>query len=160
MRMLRSIYLCSMAVALMALLSACDKNAVMDENISLPENRWDVNNVVKLETEITDTVTPHNLYINVRNAGGYAFSNLFLFMNTYTPDGKLARDTIELVLADERGQWMGDGMGDIWDNRILFKKDFVFPQSGKYRFELEQAMRINPLPGIMDVGMRIEKSSK
>jgi gliding motility-associated lipoprotein GldH len=67
---------------------------------------------------------------------------------------------VELVLADERGQWMGDGMGDIWDNRIVFKKDFVFPQPGKYRFELEQAMRINPLPGIMDVGMRIERAAK
>ena len=64
------------------------------------------------------------------------------------------------MLADERGQWLGDGMGDIWDNRILFKKDFKFPQTGKYRFELEQAMRINPLPGIMDVGMRIERADK
>jgi gliding motility-associated lipoprotein GldH len=139
-------------------LTACDPSAVLDENVKLPENQWALNNVVRLEADINDTVIPHNIYINVRNAGGYSFSNLFLFMNTYTPDGKFARDTIEVTLADERGQWLGDGMGDIWDNRILFKKNFVFPQSGKYRFELEQAMRVNPLPGIMDVGIRIEKA--
>jgi gliding motility-associated lipoprotein GldH len=51
---------------LVVLFTACDKNTVMDENVTLPENRWDMNNTVKLETEITDTVTPHNLYINVR----------------------------------------------------------------------------------------------
>ncbi|MFM7726495.1 MAG: gliding motility lipoprotein GldH, partial [Flavobacteriales bacterium] len=100
----------------------------------------------------------YNIDINLRNAGSYSFSNLFLFMNTYTPDGALARDTIELVLADDQGQWKGDGMGDIWDNRILFKKDQRFPMPGTYRFELEQAMRIDPLPGVMDAGIRIEKN--
>ena len=64
------------------------------------------------------------------------------------------------MLADEKGRWMGDGMGDLWDNRILFKKDFVFPHSGHYRFELEQAMRMDPLPGILDAGIRIEQAKK
>jgi gliding motility-associated lipoprotein GldH len=49
-------------------------------------------------------------------------------------------------------------MGDIWDNRILFKRNFLFPESGTWHFELQQAMRVSPLPQIMDVGMRIEKS--
>jgi gliding motility-associated lipoprotein GldH len=51
---------------------------------------------------------------------------------------------------------LGDGLGDIWDNRILLKDQVKFPQAGEYRFELYQAMRINPLPGIMDAGIRIE----
>ena len=55
------------------------------------------------------------------------------------------------------GRWLGDGLGDIFDNRILFKEGVKFPQAGEYRFELFQAMRINPLPGIMDAGIRIEK---
>lgn len=111
-----------------------------------------------MEATIEDTSASYDLYINVRNAGTYSFSNLFLFLNTYTPDGALARDTIELVLADEQGQWKGDGMGDIWDNRILFKRGQRFLLPGNYRFELEQGMRIDPLPGIMDAGVRIEKA--
>ena len=51
-------------------------------------------------------------------------------------------------------------MGDIWDNRQLFKRDFRFPESGKYNFQLEQAMRIDPLPQIMDAGIRIERTSE
>jgi gliding motility-associated lipoprotein GldH len=139
---------------------ACDNSVVIDEHVKLNDNRWELNNVVKLEANIVDTVNPHNIYINVRNAGSYGFSNLYVFLNTFTPDGRMARDTVELILADERGEWMGDGMGDIWDNKILFKKGFVFPQSGNYKFELEQAMRMNPLPGIMDVGICIEKVEK
>ena len=63
----------------------------------------------------------------------------------------------ELILADERGKWLGDGLGDIWDNRILFKQNFRFPQAGIYKFDLQQAMRIPILPQVMDAGVRIER---
>lgn len=144
------------AFGTMALI-ACDPSAVIDEHIKLKDDAWKSDDIIRVEADITDTLQPHNIYINVRNAGSYAFSNLYLFLNTYTPDGKSARDTVELTLADEKGQWQGDGMGDIWDNRILFRKNFVFPRTGRYRFELEQAMRVDPLPGIMDAGIRIER---
>jgi gliding motility-associated lipoprotein GldH len=94
----------------------------------------------------------------VRNAGGYQFSNLFIFFTTTIPSGKMERDTIEITLADETGKWLGDGLGDIWDNRQLFKSNFRFPEKGTYTFTLEQAMRVNPLPQIMDVGIRIERA--
>lgn len=139
-------------------LMACDRNVVFEKNIRLDDNRWYQENIIRLEAEIKDTVNPMNMYINVRNAGGYQFSNLFIFLTTITPDHMKARDTLEIVLADEAGKWKGDGMGDIWDNRILFKKNFRFPVSGVYVFELEQAMRVDPLPQIMDAGLRIERA--
>jgi len=139
-------------------LTSCDTGVIFEKNIKLDDNRWYQNNIIRLETEISDTISPVNIYINVRNAGGYQFSNLFVFLTTTLPDNRQSRDTIELVLADESGKWKGDGLGDIWDNRILFKKNFRFPQTGKYTFELEQAMRVDPLPQIMDAGIRIEKA--
>ncbi|TAH42398.1 MAG: gliding motility lipoprotein GldH [Bacteroidetes bacterium] len=139
-------------------LMACDSNAVFEKNIKLDDNRWYQENVIRLETEINDTISPMNLYINVRNASGYQFRNLFVFLTTTTPENTKSRDTLELILADDAGKWLGEGMGDIWDNRILFKKNFQFPSAGKYTFELEQAMRVNPLPQIMDAGIRIEKA--
>ncbi len=141
-------------------LTACDKKVVFEENVKLPENRWEQNNAILLQADIQDTILPHNLYINVRNAGGYQFSNLFLFFTTQSPSGKRERDTVELTLADPSGKWLGDGSGDIYDNRILFKRNFRFPEKGVYQFHLEQAMRVDPLPQIMDAGIRIERASE
>lgn len=138
-------------------LSSCDSSVVFEDNIKLPDNRWAQKNIVELSTDISDTITPHNIYINVRNAGGYQFSNLFIFFTTKIPSGKMERDTIEITLADASGKWLGEGLGDIWDNRQLFKSNFRFPEKGIYTFSLEQAMRVDPLPQIMDVGVRIEK---
>ena len=145
-------------IFLILFLASCDKSVVFEKNISIPDYKWEINNILRLETEITDTVNPHNVYINVRNGSGYEFSNLFLFMTTITPKGLVAHDTLELTLADARGKWLGSGSGDVWDNRILFKRDFKFPEAGLWHFELQQAMRVNPLPQVMDAGMRIEKA--
>jgi gliding motility-associated lipoprotein GldH len=102
-------------------------------------------------------VSLHNVYINIRNASGYAYSNLYLFLDTKYPNNSMSRDTIECILADPSGKWLGDGSGDIWDNQILFKKNVRFKQIGTYKFRYEQAMRMPKLPMIMDVGLRIEK---
>jgi gliding motility-associated lipoprotein GldH len=108
--------------------------------------------------DITDTINPCNVYINVRNASDYPFSNLFLFLETRYPNGAFSKDTLECVLADGSGKWLGSGSGDIWDNQILFKKNVVFKQKGKYYFNLEQAMRLQNLPQILDIGLRVERA--
>lgn len=140
--------------------ASCDKSRVYEKNIKIPEFKWDMNNVLQFEVPITDTATAYNMYFNIRNASGYAYSNLFLFFTVRSPDGRRERDTVEIKLADETGKWLGDGLGDIWDNQVLFKRDFRFPASGTYFFEMEQAMRVNPLPYIMDAGIRIERTER
>ena len=142
------------------LFSACDKSRVYEENVKIPGFEWNADNVLTFEVPITDTVSAYNMYFNIRNASGYAFSNLFLFFTVRSPDGKRERDTVELKLADESGKWLGHGLGDIWDNRILFKENFRFPVTGTYYFEMEQGMRVDPLVYIMDAGIRIEKADK
>ena len=70
----------------------------------------------------------------------------------------MSNDTLECILADEKGKWLGTGIGDIYDNQIPFKKNVLFPKKGKYKFEIEQGMRTDIVPLIMDIGLRIEKT--
>jgi len=137
--------------------TACDSKRVYEQNIDIPEYIWDKENPIYFDVPITDTVSFHNVYINIRNASGYGYSNLYLFLDTKYPNNTMSRDTIECILADPFGKWLGDGSGDIWDNQILFKKNVRFRQLGTYKFRYEQAMRMPKLPMIMDVGLRIEK---
>ena len=136
--------------------SGCDNNRIFEENAEIPGNTWSSNNPIKFEVNIVDTIIPANFYINIRNADGYPYNNLFLFIKTTFPDGKMSNDTLECVLADENGKWLGSGMGDIYDNQIPFKKNVLFPEAGKYTFELQHGMRSDLIPLVMDVGLRIE----
>lgn len=145
-------------VFIISAVMACDKSRVFEENKSIPQNSWDYTVPLSFTVDINDTIAPQNMYINVRNDGTYRFSNLFLFVNTLLPQGQHLRDTVEITLASPDGQWLGKGLGDIYANRYMFRSNFRFPQKGIYHFELIQAMRVNPLLGIMDAGIRIENA--
>jgi gliding motility-associated lipoprotein GldH len=140
------------------LIFSCDPDRVYEKNIRIPDGIWDKNNPVRFELIVEDTITPHNLYINVRNTGMYPVSNLYLFVTTVAPSGHSIKDTVQIILADEKGKWLGKGLGDIWDNQQLYKENVRFAQKGKYIFEYEQAMRLEKLPFILDVGLRLEKA--
>jgi gliding motility-associated lipoprotein GldH len=156
MRKGRNILIASIA-ALALSLTACDKNRVFEENTPIADHAWDTAQVVRFEVNIEDTVSPHNFFVNVRNGDAYRYSNLYLFINTIFPDGRRSHDTLECILADDRGRWLGEGIGDLYSSQILFKKNVRFPLSGTYKFEFMQGMREDRLPMITDIGMRIEK---
>lgn len=139
---------------------SCDKNRVYETNVDIPEYTWNNKNKIKFTFDIEDTIAYNNMYINIRNAGGYPYSNIYLFVTTESPDKKTNVDTVECILADNSGKWLGDGSGDIWDNQILYKKNIRFKQSGIFVISYEQGMRVDNLPMIMDVGLRIEKTNE
>jgi len=142
---------------LVAMTTACDSNRIFDQNQTLKEGVWKSNERLLFEVDIRDLTARYNLYLQVRNSADYPFSNLYIFITTTYPDGRLSRDTAELTLADYDGRWLGKGMGSLKFNDFLFQKGIRFKQQGTYRLEFEQAMRVNELKGIQDFGLRIEK---
>ena len=131
---------------------------VYEDNVRIPEKKWHRADRVRFEAEITDTLSGCNILINVRNNSDYKYMELWLFVDSRSPSGNTRRDTVKVMLADHRGKWTGNGLGSKYDNRIVFHKNVRFPVSGVYVFEYEQAMRDEPLIGIDDIGLRIEKS--
>ena len=144
-------------ILFLALLVSCDSNQVFETNVEVADFTWHKDSIIKFEVDIRDTISPHNIYINVRNTSRYKMQNLFLFLTTTSPTGVVLRDTFECYLADERGRWTGSGWGDIYDNQFIYKKNIRFPVSGIYTFEYIQAMRTDKLKYISDIGLRIEK---
>lgn len=136
---------------------SCDRNRVYEENIPIPEGIWKSRNKLVFSVEIPSKTTRYNVLLNIRNTPDYPFSNLFLFLITHYPDSTLSKDTIELRLADYDGRWLGEGMGSVKFSRFMLKKQVLFPQTGNYRIEIEQAMRTENLKGIRDAGLRIER---
>jgi len=142
---------------LVLLITSCDPNQVFEKNVEIKDLFWDKDSIIKFQIDIQDTIKAHNIYVNVRNSSKYKMQNLFLFIKTSSPNGSILRDTFECYLADERGKWTGSGWGDIYDNQFIYKKNIRFPISGVYTFEYTQAMRIDKLEDITDIGLRIEK---
>jgi gliding motility-associated lipoprotein GldH len=136
---------------------SCDSRRFFENNKKIDQGVWKRTDKIRFEVTIPDTTTGYDFFINVRNDVDYPYANLYLFIETLTPAGIISRDTVECQLADYTGKWFGKGIGSVKFNRFLFRKMIRFRVPGKYFFGLEQAMRVNDLKGIRDVGLRIEK---
>ncbi len=139
------------------ILFSCNSEEVYEKYIQIPEQSWESSNTLNFDVNIQDTLSPHNIYINVRNSSKYNMSNLYIFITTTSPENYTLRDTFECFLADEKGKWLGNGWGDLYENKILYKKNVRFPVQGKYNFKFVQGMRTEKLKHISDIGLSIEK---
>ena len=142
----------------MSFITGCDGDRVYDKFKDIPDGLWNRTEFIKFDVEIDDTTAVYNVFINLRHTGNYKFSNVYFFLSTIYPDKKISRDTVDCLLADEKGKWLGKGLGDLKDNQFMLKRNVYFRQKGIYTFEFEQAMRVDKLEGIESIGIRIEKS--
>jgi gliding motility-associated lipoprotein GldH len=136
--------------------TSCDSKRVFEENKEIPGSVWNRNHVVSLNVPIQDTLSPYNVYINIRQNGQYEKANMYLFISIISPKGEKLKDTVNCILADPKGKWLGSGLGDLYSNQLMYKKNIGFPHAGVYKFEIEQAMRIDDLKNVEDIGIRIE----
>ncbi len=147
-----------LAFSLLLFLFACNSRGYYDETIHIPEQGWFKDDAAVFAVDIQDSLASYDLYLNVRNTNDYKWMQIYFFIQTQFPDHHYSRDTIEVALADHRGKWLGNGIGNIKDNNVLLRKQMRFPQKGSYRFEVFHGMRTDTLKGIHDIGIRIEES--
>lgn len=140
---------------ILLIMASCSSGVIFDNTKSIKDDVWKSDQIIRFDVLIQDTVNVYKFYLNLRHTTGYRYANIFLFINSTFPDGKQARDTVECILADPSGKWLGKGIRNIRDNQVLLRRGLRFPQKGNYIFEFEQAMREPELKGIMDLGLRI-----
>lgn len=151
-------YMLALAFCSLLAFTSCDSTVMYEENREVPDGDWDISERMSFDFDVPDTTTLYNFYFNVRNTDDYMFSNLYVFSHIDFPNGKAGTDTIELPLTNPDGSWIGNGQGDVHDCQLIFRKGVRFPVAGKYHMEVEQAMRMEKLPGVKNIGIRIERA--
>lgn len=141
---------------LAAFLSSCNENQVFDEVVQLPDNAWSAMDTIRFNVAISDTSAVYDVLLHIRNEKTYNYSNLWLFIETTAPNGQTLQDTLEIILANEEGNWLGKGIGNV--NTLLspYLKQVSFKYRGIYTFAITQGMRDTKLEHILNVGLRID----
>ncbi len=158
--MFKSKYLLLLSFALLFIISACQDNRVYENYIDIPNHEWNKQHVARFEVEITDTLQLHNISLDIRNTGKYPYSNLWLFIKQIDPEGHVSESKFECRLASDTGEWYGSGFGNIFNLQVVYNPAIIFRKSGLYTFEVIQGMRNQNLPGIVNFGLKIDKTSK
>ena len=143
-------------IGLMLVFTACTSESFNKRTV-IPEAEWRQEDRVAFDVDINDTLSPYRFGIGLRHLENYHYSNLFVFLHTRMPNGNITHDTIECTLATPEGRWIGKSSGSMRDLLVPLNENLLFPLTGTYHFEIEQAMREPVLKGISDIGLYIEK---
>jgi len=139
---------------------ACNQNEIYHSTYDIKNSVWKASEAISFNFQVQDTVQPYDVFINLRHTSQYRYRNLYLFIETTAPTGHSVRDTFECMLADKKGKWYGRGWGDMYENRIPFKRFIRFPRSGTYSIEVKQAMRKKQLKHVSDIGIEIQTAKQ
>ncbi|MDP4240142.1 MAG: gliding motility lipoprotein GldH [Bacteroidota bacterium] len=152
-RMNRSLW----AIFISLIAVACTSNDIYFQYKPVTLKGWSKDSLYSFDISVKDTAAIYNVYVNVRNRGEYPYQNLWLFLNKTAPDKTQTKDSIECYLADQRGKWLGSGLGSIMEMPVLYQQKVRFKAIGTYHYKIGHGMRDSLLIGINDIGMRVEK---
>ncbi len=139
-----------------SLFMACDNKRIVDVFESVANESWAYADTVSVGFTVEDTTKTYNLYLNVRHSGTYAYRNMYVRMHLTNPQGERGTQVVSFELADATGKWYGKGLGDLYEYRVKWREGARFKLAGDYQVQIEQFMREDPLPGISDIGLRLE----
>jgi gliding motility-associated lipoprotein GldH len=139
---------------------SCDSSIVFEEYKSFENQKWNTDSVAFFNYANSDTTSKNTIKIKLRHTVEYEFQNLFLFIETDV------MDTVELMLANKEGMWLGSGIGDVREFEFEYQNAKLFSKKGNYSFKIEQAMRygmaekIQILNNVLAVGLSIENQNE
>lgn len=114
---------------------------------------WDKDSVYRFSYSIEDIAATYQILIYVRQTEMYPFQNMWLFVGH---GGR--QDTIEFYLANDRGEWLGNGKNGLIEMPVLYEEAWHYPAAGEYIITLQHGMREEALRGVVSVGVEVKKN--
>ena len=138
------------------LLLGCQQGVVFTEFKPLSGYGWEADSVVVFTPMLEDSLATYDMQLTVRHTDRYAYQNLWLFVDVKKDSVLLRRDTIEAMMANDRGEWLGSGLSKY--TLPLLYLESVPLQAGEYEVVVQQGMREDVLKGVADLGLKVIKN--
>ncbi|MBP5307283.1 MAG: gliding motility lipoprotein GldH [Paludibacteraceae bacterium] len=151
---------CTMLVLSVVMMSCQNGTRVADLSKELDPKGWEKDSIGLFEVNIDDVSSSYTALINVRHHTSYPYQNLWLFTSLERPDGSIEKDTLECILTDNSGAWLGSGFGSMHELSVLYLSKVRFTQKGTYRIGVGHGMRDSLLSGVNDIGVEVIRNEK
>lgn len=150
-----------LVIALLIFSCSRNRNIIFTDTVTMPDAIWRLTDNPEFGVVVSDTAMHTDVFFSIRTGSAYPFRNLWLFVTASSPDGKTSlTDTLQYELADQKGEWLGKGFGNIHELKLPYRQNVFFPARGTYHFKLQHGMRVGDLKDVYDFGLRVEKTSR
>ncbi len=126
-------------------------------------NGWGTNEVVDFNFKGPQNSSNQDLLFILRHNKNYAFSNIFLIADIKFENDSIKTDTLEYVLSEKNGKWLGEKKLSIVEHTLIYKKNLKLIKDSSYTVTVRNSMRLNNeigpiqnLENILDLGLSIQ----
>lgn len=137
-------------MALLSLSSACTGLKETGEYHPIDADGWSYGDTVHFNIESPDSVMRGDIAVVVRHTAAYPYSNLWLEIN-YPQNDNIVSDSVNIVLADDFGNWLGRGAGLSFQRVDTILRDVTI--STPADITLRHIMRVDRLSDIEQLGV-------
>ena len=143
-------------IASLFALSACDRTAVYSKYRDVSPRGWMRSDTLRFRHSHTAPAGTYTEAVCLRVGRDYPFSDVTLIVEQSTQTRRIQRtDTLHCVLADQ-GQWQGEAGVSYLQYRFSLA-DISLSPGDTLRLAVRHGMRHEPLHGIADVGIEINR---
>jgi len=135
-------------------LASCDRRIVFDHYEHTPIVGWEKNDTLSFNVRPMAVAGVYRQELGLRITGQYPFRSLRLVVRQEIwPEGRIAHDTIDCQLINERGTATGQGIAFYQYNMPV--SDIRLREGDSLHICIGHDMKREILPGISDVGLKI-----
>lgn len=137
---------------------SCDTKLTYETFRKVDETAWNYHNVQQFIIPIQEE---ENLRMSIalRNTAAYQKANIWLFLTLQSPSGKEQRDTLNCLLADDYGYWLGSGFSGLYLTEHPISEVTRFNEKGDWKLTITHGMRDDNIKGIKEVGVLLRKEN-
>lgn len=136
---------------------ACNENTLYHSYQSLPLEGWKKSDTLFFNIPLKDSLTLLRLSAEIRNESNYKYQNLYLIISHNLEDSTSWKtDTLQFTLSNNEGKWKGTGWGSLFQTSTYIG-NAVARRPGSYTLKVFHGMQDDPLKGLNDIGIKIEK---
>lgn len=126
----------------------CNRNTIYSGYKNIDMKGWDKDSALTYYIDIEDTLAAYDIVAIVRHTPSYPYQNLWLFTD---------HDSIDILLADNHGRWLGSGVGDHKELAAILLENQHFEHPGKHALRIRHGMRTEALRGLTELGIEVKK---
>tara|TARA_B100001059_G_C17726465_1_gene523733 strand:+ start:292 stop:774 length:483 start_codon:yes stop_codon:yes gene_type:complete len=126
-------------------------------------NGWKTNEVVDFNFKGPQNSSNQDVFLILRHNKNYAFSNIFLITDIKFENDSIKTDTLEYVLSEKNGKWLGETKLSVVEHKLIYKKNLKLVKDSSYSVRVRNSMRlyneivpIQNLENILDLGLVIQ----
>lgn len=144
-------------IIVILLLTSCDRVYRKYDKESFPTYTWQNGQGVIFKPTIEDVTKSYEVVLGIRHVYGLKIRTLAINVLQVSPSGKESSKEYQLKLIDDQGEYISSCGGDLCDIEVVVESNVKFDEAGEYKYLVTHNMPIDRIPGIMEVGLIINK---